>query len=66
MRITDANEDWYVHTPLFDDVDVVGGSIALPFPTKQRTSTIQVDPGTQLAGYLNETITVPPKTLRIR
>ena len=42
MRITDANEDWYVHTPLFDDVDVVGGSIALPFLTN---AAHEHDPG---------------------
>lgn len=64
MRVTDANEDWWIHTPLFDTVDVVGGSVTLPFLTYERTSTIQGDPGTQLEGYLNETITVPPQILR--
>ena len=64
VRVTDANEDWWVHTPLFDDVQVVGGSVTLPFLAKQRTATIQGDPGTQLAGYLGETITVPPETMR--
>lgn len=64
VRVTDANEDWWIHTPLFDTVDVVGGSVTLPFLTYERTSTIQGDPGTQLEGYLNETITVPPQILR--
>ena len=64
MRVTDANEDWWVHTPLFDDVKVVGGSVTLPFLAKQRTETIQGDPGTQLEGYLGETVTVPPETMR--
>ena len=64
VRVTDANEDWWIHTPLFDTVDVVGGSVTLPFLTYERTDTIQGDPGTQLEGYLNETITVPPETLR--
>jgi hypothetical protein len=62
--VTDANEDWWIHTPLFDTVDVVGGSVTLPFLAVERTDTIQGDPGTQLEGYLNETITVPPETLR--
>ena len=64
VRVTDANEDWWIHTPLFDTVEVVGGSVTLPFLTYERTDTIQGDPGTQLEGYLNETITVPPETLR--
>ena len=42
VRVTDANEDWWVHTPLFDDVQVVGGSVTLPFLAKQRTRD---DPG---------------------
>jgi hypothetical protein len=45
-------------------VKVVGGSVTLPFLTYQRPDTIQGDPGTQLDDYLNETITVPPETLR--
>ena len=38
--------------------------MTLPFLAKQRTETIQGDPGTQLEGYLGETITVPPETMR--
>jgi hypothetical protein len=64
MRVTDANEDWWIHTPLFDTVKVVGGSVTLPFLTYTRPDTIQGDPGTQLEGYLSETITVPPETVR--
>src|SRR5690349_6362542 len=64
VRVTDANTDWWVHTPLFDDVKVVGGSVTLPFLSYTRPSTIQGDPGTQLAGYLSQTITVPPETMR--
>ena len=63
VRITDANEDWWIHTPLFDTVQVVSGSVTLPFLTYERPDTIQGDPGTQLEGYLGETITVPPETL---
>jgi predicted acyl esterase len=64
VRVTDANEDWWIHTPLFDSVQVVGGSVSLPFLSRARTQTIQGNPGTQLAGYLDETITVPPETMR--
>jgi hypothetical protein len=52
VRVTDANEDWWIHTPLFDTVKVVGGSVTLPFP------------GTQLEDYLSETITGPPERMR--
>ena len=64
VRVTDANEDWWIHTPLFDTVKVVGGSVTLPFLTYTRPNTIQGDPGTQLDDYLSETITVPPETMR--
>jgi len=64
VRVTDANEDWWIHTPTFGDIQVVGGSVTLPFLAQRRTETIQGDPGTQLAGYLEETITVPPETMR--
>jgi predicted acyl esterase len=64
IRVTDANEDWWIHTPLFDTVNLAGGSVTLPFLTYTRPDTIPGDPGTQLEGYLNETITVPPETMR--
>jgi hypothetical protein len=43
---------------------VAGGSVTLPFLAAERAETIQGDPGTQLEGYLSETVTVPPETLR--
>jgi uncharacterized protein len=64
VRITDANEDWWVHAPLFDTVQVVSGSITLPFLTYTRPTTIQGNPGTQLESYMNDEETVPPATLR--
>jgi len=64
VRVTDANEDWWIHMPLFDDVQVVGGSVTLPFLTYERTGTIQGQPGTQLEEYMNDTITVQPETVR--
>src|SRR4029453_5004130 len=42
---------------------VNGGQITLPFLGTERTKTIQGDPGTQLQGYLSETVTVPPETI---
>jgi uncharacterized protein len=64
VRVTDANEDWWIHMPLFDTVKIVGGSVALPFLTYERPERIQGNPGTQLEEYLSETITVPPETVR--
>jgi predicted acyl esterase len=64
IRVTDANSDWWIHTPSLATVDVVGGSASLPFLAYTRPDTIQGDPGTQLAGYLGQTITVPPDTLQ--
>jgi hypothetical protein len=64
VRVTDANDDWWIHAPTFQTVSVKGGSVTLPFLGEARTETIEGDPGTQLASYLDETITVPPETLR--
>jgi hypothetical protein len=64
VRVTDANEDWWIHMPLFDTVKVVSGTVTLPFLTYERTDTIQGQPGTQLEEYMNDTITVPPETVR--
>jgi hypothetical protein len=61
VRVIDANEDWRIHTPLLGTVQVMGGSVTLPFLTYQRT--IQGDPGTQLEDYLSETIAVPPEIM---
>ena len=63
VRITDANGDWWIHAPTLQDVTVHSAEVTLPFLRNKRTKTIQGDPGTQLAGYLGETITVPPETL---
>ncbi|HEX6582431.1 MAG TPA: hypothetical protein VF056_02435 [Thermoleophilaceae bacterium] len=62
--MTDANEDWWIPTPLFDTVKGLGGSVTLAFLTYTRPDTIQGDPGTQLEGYMSKTISVPPETLR--
>jgi predicted acyl esterase len=64
VRVTDANSDWWEHVPTMRDVTVHGGSITLPFLRRQRTQTIQGDPGTQLEGYLKDNaVTVPPQTI---
>jgi predicted acyl esterase len=63
VKVTDANSDWWVHVPTFQDVTVEGGQITLPFLRRERTETIQGDPGTQLQSYLSETVTVPPETI---
>ena len=63
VRVTDANSDWWVHAPTLQDVTVHGGQITLPFLRHKRTETIQGDPGTQLEGYLSETVTVSPETV---
>jgi uncharacterized protein len=63
VKVTDANSDWWIHVPTFQDVTVHGGQVTLPFLRRERTETIQGDPGTQLQGYLSETVTVPPETI---
>ncbi len=63
VRVTDANTDWWVHVPTLQDVTVYGGQITLPFLRRARTKTIAGNPGTQLEGYLSETVTVPPETI---
>jgi hypothetical protein len=64
VRVTDSNDDWWIHSPSRGDVQLVGGSVTLPFLTEPRTDTIQGDPGTQLEDYLGETIIVPQRMLR--
>jgi hypothetical protein len=50
--------------PTKQTVTVAGGSVALPFlPAARETGTIQGDPGTQLAGYLSQTVSVPQATI---
>jgi uncharacterized protein len=63
VKVTDANSDWWVHVPTFQDVTVHGGEIKLPFLRRARNKTIEGDPGTQLQGYLSETVTVPPEMI---
>jgi putative CocE/NonD family hydrolase len=64
VRVSDANADWWLHTPTKQTVTVHGGSITLPFLSRARTQTIAGDPGTQLASYLAERVTVPAATLQ--
>jgi predicted acyl esterase len=65
VRVTETNLDWWLLTlGTQQPVTVKGGAVTLPFLTYKRTETIQGDPGTQLEGYLSETVTVPPETMR--
>jgi hypothetical protein len=63
VRVTDANTDWWLHTPTKQTVTVHGGSITLPFLAAARTETIDGAPGTQLPPYLARRVTVPASTL---
>jgi hypothetical protein len=64
VKVTDNNTDfWLLASPTFQDVTVNGGTVTLPFLGRERTETIQGDPGTQLQGYLSVTVTVPEETL---
>ena len=63
VRVTDANSDWWVHVPTLRTYRPRRLGHA-PVPAARRaTQTIQGDPGTQLEGYLAETVTVPPETI---
>jgi predicted acyl esterase len=60
VRVTDNNQDfWLLAVPTLQTVTVRGGSVTLPFLKYRRTQTIQGDPGTQLAGYLSDTVSLP-------
>jgi predicted acyl esterase len=60
VRVTDNNQDWWLlAVPTLQTVTVKGGSVTLPFLRYRRTQTIQGDPGTQLAGYLSDTVSLP-------
>jgi uncharacterized protein len=64
VKVADANGDWWVHVPTKQTVTIHGGSISLPFlPAARKTGTIQGDPGTQLEGYLANTVSVPQGTI---
>jgi predicted acyl esterase len=64
VRVTDANTDWWVHVSTLQPVTVEGGSVTLPFLRRERKRAIAGDPGTQLADYLEQTVTVPPESIR--
>jgi uncharacterized protein len=60
VRVTDNNQDWWLlAVPTLQTVTVRGGSVTLPFLRYRRTQTIHGDPGTQLAGYLSDTVSLP-------
>jgi uncharacterized protein len=64
VRVTDNNQDWWLlAVPTLQTVVVRGGTVTLPFLRYRRTQTIQGDPGTQLAGYLSDTVSAPWPTL---
>jgi len=64
VKVTDNNTDfWMLASPTMQTVTVKGGEITLPFLGRERTKTIQGDPGTQLQSYLSNTVTVPPETI---
>ena len=64
VKVTDNNTDfWLLALPTKQTVTITGGTITLPFLRRERTKTIQGDPGTQLQGYLSNTVTVPPETV---
>jgi putative CocE/NonD family hydrolase len=64
VKVADINSDfWLFAAPTFQDVTVDGGTITLPFLGRERTDTIQGDPGVQLESYLSETVTVPRETM---
>jgi uncharacterized protein len=64
VKVADNNTDfWLLAAPTLQDVTVNGGTVTLPFLGRERTQTIQGDPGTQLQSYLSNTVTVPPETI---
>jgi uncharacterized protein len=64
VKVADANGDWWVHAPTKQTVTVHGGSVSLPFlPAARPTGTIAGQPGTQLASYLADTVSVPQPTI---
>jgi len=64
VKVTDNNTDfWLLAAPTMQTVTVTGGALTLPFLGRERTTTIQGDPGTQLESYLSRTVTVPSETI---
>ena len=52
-----------MHVPTFQDVTRQRRADHAAVPAPLPHKTIQGDPGTQLQGYLSETVTVPPETI---
>jgi hypothetical protein len=64
VKVTDNNTDfWLLASPTMQTVTVTGGAVTLPFLGRERTTTIQGDPGTQLQSYMSRTVTVPSETI---
>ena len=64
VKVADTNADWWIHPPTKQPVTVKGGSVSLPFlPAARETGTVAGRPGTQLASYLADTVTVPAETI---
>jgi hypothetical protein len=64
VKVADNNTDfWLLAAPTMQTVTVTGGALTLPFLGRERTTTIQGDPGTQLDSYLSRTVTVPSETI---
>ncbi|MFL5724039.1 MAG: CocE/NonD family hydrolase, partial [Chloroflexota bacterium] len=64
VKVADNNTDfWLLASPTMQTVTVTGGAVTLPFLGRERTTTIQGDPGTQLESYLSRTVTVPSETI---
>jgi hypothetical protein len=64
IKVADNNTDfWLLAAPTMQTVTVTGGALTLPFLGRERTTTIQGDPGTQLDSYLSRTVTVPSETI---
>ena len=64
VRVVHNNTDWWLlASPTMQTVTVTGGAVTLPFLGRERTRTIQGDPGTQLQSYLSRTVTVPWETI---
>jgi predicted acyl esterase len=64
IKVADANDDWWLHVPTQQTVTLYGGDVTLPFLSFKRTQTVQGDPGTMLAGYLAQKVTVPADTIK--
>jgi uncharacterized protein len=60
IRITDANDEWYVHAPTRGKVVVTDASIALPFRRRANERTIQGETNPRLERWLaTRTVQLP-------